>query len=198
MRRTDEFANSASSAPSPGTTLSDGRRTPYNRSVGQFVDDRYFPLVVVTFPEQPDLEFAEAFIREAERPITRREPKVTLIDASRTRSLGSALVRNRLGTWARQHDKVVQEFSLGAAFVIVSSLARGALTAVLWIAPPTCPTEVTATAVDGFSYLRRQYEQRFGPSAALERYQRERLQVVAPSAPLDAPLPLDAHKTPRT
>jgi hypothetical protein len=170
--------------------------------VGQFVDDRYFPLVVVTFPEHPDIAFAEAFLREAERPITRREPKVTLIDASRTRSLGSALVRNRIGTWSRGHEQVVREFSLGVAFVVVSPLARGALTAILWIAPAACPSEVTATTVDAFAYLRGQYERRFGPSAILDQYQRERQPSVLAGPTLDpksrATLPPDAQKTQRT
>jgi hypothetical protein len=170
--------------------------------VGQFVDDRYFPLVVVTFPEHPDMAFAEAFIREADGPIMRREHKVTLIDASRTRSLGSAVVRNRIGTWSIGHEKVVREFSLATAFVIVSPLARGALTAILWIAPAACPMEVTATSVDAFVYLRRQYEQRFGPSAALDRYQRERQPAAAERMKLDKKPslrpPRGAPKTQRT
>src|SRR5688572_24353007 len=90
--------------PVAGESHMQPRARAHDRAASQYVDDRYFPLVVVTFPEHPDLEFAEAFIREAERPITRREPKVTLIDASRTRSLSTATVRHRLGTWAQGHE----------------------------------------------------------------------------------------------
>jgi hypothetical protein len=97
-----------------------------------------------------------------------------LIDSSNTRGMAGAVVRKQIGDWAKQREEVVHQYALAAAFVMPSSLARGALTAILWVAPPKYPMDVFATQLDALPFLQKHFEDQEGLSDVFERYRRER------------------------
>ncbi len=98
-----------------------------------------WPLAVATFGDDfadADLDamfsqFAEAFAR--------RERFVTLNDLRPQKSMPSAKQRARVAAWTRTIEPLIAQYSLGYAIVVLSPIARGALTAIDWLNPPKCP-----------------------------------------------------------
>lgn len=62
--------------------------------------------------------------------------------------LPDAAARRAAGEWLRRHGALLREKCAGMDFALAAPVSRGALTAVLWIAPPTIPWAVHATLTD--------------------------------------------------
>lgn len=97
------------------------------------VEEAWFPLVVITVPEQLDLAVVDRFSARYGRILARKLPFVTLSDASQVTSRPDALVRKRIAEWSRDIQPQLVELSKGDARVVKSALIRGAMTAVGWL-----------------------------------------------------------------
>lgn len=121
------------------------------------IDDRYFPLVVNTIPERIRTEDLPAFFAKSEAILLRRQPYVTITDASACRELPSAIVRKELAEWSKKFDSQMKRYTVGSAIVITSPLVRGGLTALFWLAPPPYPQQVVATVAEAVDVVRDYY-----------------------------------------
>lgn len=97
------------------------------------VDDRHFPLVVNIIPERIRAEQLPAFFAKSEAVLRRRQPYVTITDATACRELPNAMVRKALADWSKEFDPLMKQYTLGSAIVITSPLVRGGLTALFWL-----------------------------------------------------------------
>lgn len=121
------------------------------------IDDRYFPLVVNIIPERIRAEHLPAFFAKSEAILLRRQPYVTITDASACRELPNAMVRKELADWSKKFDPLMKRYTAGSAIVITSSLVRGGLTALFWLAPPPYPQQVVATLPEAIDVVRGYY-----------------------------------------
>jgi len=121
------------------------------------VDDRHFPLVVNIIPERIRAEQLPAFFAKSEAVLRRRQPYVTITDATACRELPNAMVRKALADWSKEFDPLMKQYTLGSAIVITSPLVRGGLTALFWLAPPPYPQQVVPTLPEAIDVVSRFY-----------------------------------------
>jgi hypothetical protein len=82
----------------------------------------------------------------------------------------SARTRVALGEWAKRTESRLVGVQAANALVISQGLARGALTAIHWIAPPRVPTLVCATLEEGVRFLEPHALAAGLPTEMLARY----------------------------
>lgn len=112
-----------------------------------------YPLVVVTIPGQRVAdEEVLAFIQGQRDMLARRSKHLILCDA-RNAHVMPATQRKLFGDWLSESAEASGRFSVGMAIVVDNALIRGALTAVLWVREPACPTKAVATLDDGIAFL---------------------------------------------
>lgn len=121
------------------------------------VDDRYFPLVLNIIPERIRAEHLPAFFASSEAILLRRQPYVTITDASVCRELPNAMVRKELADWSKKFDMLMKRYTVGSAIVVTSPLVRGGLTALFWLAPPPYPQQAVATLTEAVDVVRGYY-----------------------------------------
>ncbi len=108
------------------------------------IDESRFPLIVVTFVGSQDEADFSAYLEWMTALAKRRVKAVTVFDATKAGPT-SATQRARQGAWIKTNRALIQQFSCGSAFVVSSAIVRGALTAILWIAPVPGPHTIVAT-----------------------------------------------------
>lgn len=135
----------SSTKTSPQTTATKPSRV-------RFVDE-FFPLLVCIGP----LEFDEAAMAEVaaayERYFVRGERYSVITISPRDAVLG-ARDRKMISDWAstaRVREKS-RELCVGSATVVRSALARGALTAIMWVWKPSSPHEAVSSAEEAIDY----------------------------------------------
>lgn len=114
-----------------------------------------WPIIIIEFPEtriqdsalQDCLFYVELLLREA---VERREKTYTITDLSRMTEFPPASQRNLTTEWLARSLQLQKASSLGGANVSRSTMLRGFLNAVQWIAPPAMPSVFVATRGDGF------------------------------------------------
>ena len=121
------------------------------------VDDRYFPLVINTIGPRLEPGHLAPFFAASEAVLRRREPYVTISDVSATRELPNAIVRRELAEWSKEFEPLMQQFTIGSAIVIQSTLIRGGLTALFWLAPPPYPQSVVASVREALDSVEKHY-----------------------------------------
>ena len=118
-------------------------------------DHSRWPLVVVTHHGAPtDAEFDEYLVKlkdNLDRAVRERMKTVLIFDATHATS-SSAKQRQRQAAWMKQHEAPSRLHSAGYAFVIPSTIVRGALTAVLWLSPMPAPYVVVATFAEAQAF----------------------------------------------
>jgi hypothetical protein len=98
-----------------------------------------WPLAVATFGDAfADADY-DAMFAQFDVAFARRERFVTLNDVRAQKSMPSAKHRARVAEWTRSVEPLIRQYSLGYALVVLSPIARGALTAIDWLNPPKCP-----------------------------------------------------------
>ncbi len=121
------------------------------------IDESAFPLVRIAFVGVPtDAQFDEylAFLsKNLDRCAKTGRKCAILFDASRA-GLVTASVRQKQAHWMRTHEERSARFCVGYAFVIQSALIRGALTAILWLAPMPAAHHVAASVAEAEAFLR--------------------------------------------
>jgi hypothetical protein len=123
------------------------------------IDESRFPLVTVRFDGVVDDATFEAYLAGLQRMLGRREPYALVLDAS-TAGPAPAKQRRRQAEWMAANEADVARWSVGAAFVITSSLTRGLLTAILWIQPMPQPHTVVATRREAEQWARERLRAR--------------------------------------
>ena len=115
------------------------------------VSTERWPLIVVRFIGQFDEPTFETYLEDLTRAITSRQgPRAILMDATQCGYV-SSYARKRQAEWMRTNTSSTRRETLGVAFALDAPLVRGALTAILWLEPLSCPyavvrDEVTAMA----------------------------------------------------
>jgi len=105
-------------------------------------DQQSWPVILVRFPASySDAEFAD-YLRELSSALA-REPLAIILD-TRGAQTPSATQRQQLMQFAKAQWQNLHRLR-GAAFIVDSSVARHAMTAVSWVVSKPCPVEFVAS-----------------------------------------------------
>lgn len=118
------------------------------------VDSTSWPVVLV----RPRGELTEAHYREMFRAIealwARKEKFLTITDTRRS-AVGSARERQLIGDWMKAREELTNSYSLGSIIIVSSSIVRGAMTAINWIAQPKIPSHYVSTPREAAEHARK-------------------------------------------
>jgi len=111
------------------------------------------PFVSVTIPSQrvTDEEILR-FIDGQRQMLARRTKHLVLCDARHGHVL-PATQRKFFGDWLKESEAGTRRYVAGMAIVVDNALIRGALTAVLWVVEPACPTKIVGTIDEAMTFL---------------------------------------------
>jgi hypothetical protein len=121
----------------------------------QFIDD-FFPLVVFVTPLRWDDGSIDQMNAGYERYFQRKE-RYAILSHSPKGAETSSRDRKRITDWAnspRVRD-MSSRYCVGTATIVPNALARGALTAILWVWQPTTPLHMVATPDEGLDWCLR-------------------------------------------
>jgi hypothetical protein len=127
--------------------------------MGILFDESAFPLVAVSFDGTSTDAEIDALIGLFDRCTARSlrtRRRVAFVFDARKAHVVTAAQRRRVGEWMMQNDASSRATCAGFAFVIPSAIVRGALTAILWIAPMPAPHRVVADIGEGLAFAREQ------------------------------------------
>ena len=118
-------------------------------------DQSRWPLVVVTHHGAATDEEFDAYLvklkQNLDRAVREKMKTVLIFDATHAGN-SSAKQRQKQAAWMKQHEAPSRLHSAGYAFVIPSTIIRGALTAILWLSPMPAPYVVVATLAEAQSW----------------------------------------------
>ena len=96
------------------------------------IDTSEFPLVYIDAAGDITPEQLEEHLTQYQALLDRGEPYTAVYDASKVGTV-DAQTRKRYAEFHSVNEEAFGQHCLGIGFVITSALARGALTAVLWV-----------------------------------------------------------------
>lgn len=106
----------------------------------------HWPLLHICVQGQADEPTVDEYLEALTRASTlHRGPRVVLVDATKCGYV-SSYARRRQAEWIRTHEELIRTSTLGVAFALNTPLVRGALTAILWLEPLSCPYVVVRDA----------------------------------------------------
>ncbi len=109
----------------------------------------HWPLIHVRYEGQADDPTIDEHLEAMSRAVQLHPgPRVVLVDATKCGYV-SAYARRSHAEWMKANEAAIRS-TLGIAFALDTPLVRGALTAVLWLEPLSCPYVVvrdTSTAL---------------------------------------------------
>jgi hypothetical protein len=109
------------------------------------IDETRRPIVLVRFiGTATDAEFDAYLVAMTDQVLARRQPTVTILDATRSTTTNAAQ-RKRQASWLADNAEGLRRYSLGTAFVIRSAAVRGVLTAIFWLQPLDRPYTIVAS-----------------------------------------------------
>jgi hypothetical protein len=120
-------------------------------------DERRWPLVRITFRGNASDDEFDGYLARMTQLVSRGQKIATLLDARGTGAV-SPVQRKKQAEWQKRHADALRRNVVGTAFVIDSSLVRGALTAILWLSPLPQPHHVTATPEEAERWARHQLQ----------------------------------------
>lgn len=82
-----------------------------------------------------------------------REPNARMVLVLELKEVWSSTQRKMMRDFELENTSRAPGRALGMAMVVASSVIRGAFTAYFWIAPPSYPTKMVATGVDGYDWI---------------------------------------------
>lgn len=121
-------------------------------STGIRIDDRHWPLVVVTFEEAVSDEAFETYLAGMHRCLARGEPHGYLVDA-RKGTMISGPQRAAQSAWLKRHEVDIKRYSVGTAVVLRSAALRFVLSAMYLLQAPITPTESFGTVDEAHAWL---------------------------------------------
>ena len=121
---------------------------------GLTFDETAWPLLYVRYPSKPlSDEGFEHFITRYTGFVERREHFATVFDSRGPATAITAAQRKRLTEWFEVTGPLANEFHFGIALLISSSLIRGALNAVTWLAPIPVPVKSFGSIADAAPWV---------------------------------------------
>ena len=97
------------------------------------IDDSQWPRGEIRYEGLATPEEFDAYLEDVRR-IRSRGPNVLILDGRKSGML-PARIRRRQAEWLDENRAMLERNSRGTVFVLESSVLRGALTAILWLAP---------------------------------------------------------------
>lgn len=136
--------------------------------MGRFaIEQQRWPLVVVTYDGGIDDAAFEAHLSEYQSVLDRGQRYAAVFDATRA-AVPPPRQRHLQAKFMDRHRATLARLCVGGGFAISSSLVRGAMTAILWLAPMPFEHVVVSTRGEAERW-------------ALERLRRAGLQAPDPS-----------------
>ena len=89
----------------------------------------------------------------AETARFQRDRHLRMVIVFELKEVWSSTQRKMMRDWELEHVAKASHNALGMAMVVPNSVIRGAFTAYFWIAPPSYPTKMVATAIDGYDWV---------------------------------------------
>jgi hypothetical protein len=130
------------------------------RFTHSWLDDSQWPLLVVTYPADPPLEDVVSVFSEVDAFYKRNSDHFAwVVDASRVQHTEAKARKATSEHEARSKDHM-RQFNCGTAFIIKSTLVRGILTAIFWLAPPAYPYEIFSDLASARDWSLRQLRSR--------------------------------------
>ncbi|MFT3922414.1 MAG: hypothetical protein QM778_07770 [Myxococcales bacterium] len=117
------------------------------------VSSARWPLIKVRFVGQADDVTVDNYLEELSRAISRPGRRTLLMDATECGYV-SSYARRRQAEWMRQQEPTIRRETVGIAFALTAPLVRGALTAILWLEPLSCPYAVVRDEAAALSRCR--------------------------------------------
>ncbi|MCY1074843.1 hypothetical protein [Archangium lansingense] len=121
-------------------------------------DDSRWPLRFVRFVGTPTPWQYEHYLREATASLQRRERHLSITDLTQA-TLPTPELRQRQILWMQEHEGLIREVVLGAAFVVTTPLLRLSLSAVLHFKPLPVPYLITAQEVEAVGWASARIEE---------------------------------------
>src|SRR5512139_254160 len=123
------------------------------------IDTRRPPILRIDWEGSPSEEEFRVHLAELTALIRSMPVNAILYDA-RTASGPTAIQRQKMAEWMREHEALIRSRSAGTAFVIDSAFVRGALTAILWLQPMASDHTVVATPEEAYRWCEEQLRKR--------------------------------------
>lgn len=114
------------------------------------------PIVVVTFTPGQLGEDIPVLLTQLELLLRKDAPYSSVFDVSRVVGVPDAKTRQLTATWIKERQARLKRLNKGDAIYVPSSLLRGALTAIDWLAPPPSPRHYPASVAEGVAWCRQQ------------------------------------------
>jgi hypothetical protein len=130
--------------------------------------DVHAPVYVVTFSGSVSDQAFENYLAQLTRLLASSGARALVFDA-RTGTPAPASQRQRQAQWIREHQAEVRRNTAGIAFVLSSAIMRGALTAIMWLAPLPCPHHITPNFEQGMRWARERLAEHPATKATAER-----------------------------
>jgi hypothetical protein len=112
-------------------------------------EDASFPLVEVCFRDGHTNADWAWMLQQFEELFAGQRRYTLLLDSSRLSHAPSAQARRDIADWQNAHAANTARWCLGASIYISSSMIRGALTAMNWLAPQVVPFDYPSSLADG-------------------------------------------------
>jgi hypothetical protein len=116
------------------------------------VDDKHWPLVVVTFDGAAAGPSFERYLARMEQYLDRKERHGYLLDG-REGAMMAGPERKVQAEWLKKHEANLRRYSIGTALVLRSAAVRFMLSAIYLIQEPVAPTETFGTVEEAHRWL---------------------------------------------
>lgn len=120
------------------------------------IDSSLFPLVVSRLVgDKLTDDDVRSYIADFDRVLARGPAFVHVVDTRRMSTAANAVQRKMFGDWLRDETAVrlARTYKGCDALIVSSALMRGAITAALWLSPPSSPTKSFGTTREALSFL---------------------------------------------
>lgn len=120
------------------------------------VDDSRWPLLTVVWRGTVSNEEFTAYLRELDRNLARTkeaETRTAILMDARSAAATNSVQRKMQAEWMKANEFDCRRYCAGFGFVLDSALVRGALTAILWLAPLPAEHIVCATVDEADKWL---------------------------------------------
>jgi hypothetical protein len=121
-----------------------------------------WPIIILPFGAQPTDEEWQSLMDAVREAHKRGQPFAVLADGSAMRGMPSPAQRRLgadLGEFIKQHRP---QLLVAWGNVLTSSVLRGAITAIMWIAKPAYPQKFFATKDEALAWCRKMLEEHKG------------------------------------
>jgi hypothetical protein len=117
------------------------------------VDEKQWPLVVVTFGGRATLGELESVLATQERWLSAERLHVELVVVRSDLQPWDGSTIRRQATWIKEHEHALRKSNRGVAMVLPSLWLKGVLRAILWLQPLPYPHVVCGTVEEAMAWL---------------------------------------------